>query len=259
MCTLGNYEYGFFWYFYMDGTMQMEVKLTGLVNTNPVPPGETNSVYGTILGSGLEAQNHQHFFCARLDMNIDGPLNSIVEMHSRAQDDDKNPFGNAFISVEKQLKTEIEAQRCIDPLSDRHWKIINPKHKNKMGKPVGWKLIPGGNTLPYAKDWSWLLIRAPFLRKHLWVTRYDPSERYPSGEYPNQSRGEDNIAVWTRKNRSIDTQDIVVWYMLGATHIVQLEDYPIMNVEYLSFKLKPSGFFGENPTIDIPPPKKCCL
>src|SRR6202035_87721 len=31
--TVGNYEYGFYWYFYLDGTMQLEGKLTGIMQT----------------------------------------------------------------------------------------------------------------------------------------------------------------------------------------------------------------------------------
>jgi primary-amine oxidase len=33
--TVGNYEYGFYWYFYLDGTMQLEVKLTGFCRRWP--------------------------------------------------------------------------------------------------------------------------------------------------------------------------------------------------------------------------------
>ena len=38
--TLGNYEYGFYWYFYLDGTIQMEVKLTGIVGVSAVGDGK---------------------------------------------------------------------------------------------------------------------------------------------------------------------------------------------------------------------------
>ena len=38
--TVGNYEYGFYWYLYLDGTMQLEVKLTGILQTMAVAPGE---------------------------------------------------------------------------------------------------------------------------------------------------------------------------------------------------------------------------
>jgi Cu2+-containing amine oxidase len=32
IATLGNYEYGFFWYFQQDGTIQFEMKLTGSIS-----------------------------------------------------------------------------------------------------------------------------------------------------------------------------------------------------------------------------------
>ena len=34
--TLGNYDYGFYWYFYLDGTIQHEIKLTGMVAASAV-------------------------------------------------------------------------------------------------------------------------------------------------------------------------------------------------------------------------------
>ena len=36
--TVGNYDYGFYWYFYLDGTIECEVKMTGVVFTAG-PPG----------------------------------------------------------------------------------------------------------------------------------------------------------------------------------------------------------------------------
>src|SRR6516165_8909469 len=32
IANVGNYDYGFYWYFYQDGTIQVEIKLTGIVN-----------------------------------------------------------------------------------------------------------------------------------------------------------------------------------------------------------------------------------
>ena len=40
IATVGNYEYGFYWYFYLDGTMQLEVKLTGIMSTMAVADGD---------------------------------------------------------------------------------------------------------------------------------------------------------------------------------------------------------------------------
>lgn len=33
IATVGNYEYGFFWYLYQDGTIAHEIKLTGILST----------------------------------------------------------------------------------------------------------------------------------------------------------------------------------------------------------------------------------
>ena len=60
----GNYDYGFFWYFYLDGTIEMEVKLAGIVTTIALQPGEVPT-HATRITAELAAPHHQHLFCAR--------------------------------------------------------------------------------------------------------------------------------------------------------------------------------------------------
>ncbi len=69
--TVGNYDYGFYWYFYQDGTIQLEVKLTGIIQTAAVAPGEPYP-WGGMVADGLGGPTHQHFFNARLHMMLDG-------------------------------------------------------------------------------------------------------------------------------------------------------------------------------------------
>src|SRR5262249_53016071 len=38
VATVGNYEYGFYWHLHQDGTIQCEVKLTGIMNTTALLP-----------------------------------------------------------------------------------------------------------------------------------------------------------------------------------------------------------------------------
>ena len=124
--TVGNYEYGFYWYFYQDGTIQYEVKLTGIVNTAAVPPGEVPK-YGALIAPQLNAHIHQHFFNVRLDMNVDGEGNSAYEVNTVAEPlGQDNPHGNAFFTESTLLATESEAQRNIDPMTGRYWVIANP-------------------------------------------------------------------------------------------------------------------------------------
>jgi primary-amine oxidase len=259
IATVDNYEYGFFWYFYQDGTIQYEIKLTGILLCGAL--GDTPD-YGTVVAPGLNAMNHQHFFCMRLDFDIDGTVNSVYEVNSAAVPmGPENPYGNAFYAKATQFETEQEAQRLIDPLVGRYWKVVNPNVTNRLGQPVGFKLIPGENVLPFAHPDSPILKRAQFMTKHLWVTPYAEDERYPAGNYPNQHPGGEGLPKWTKANRSIADTDVVMWYVFGHHHIPRPEDWPVMPTAYSGFMLKPVSFFDASPAMDVPSSKdqkSCC-
>lgn len=56
-----------------DGTITFEIKLTGELSTNLLSEGEAHPTHGTLVHPGVNAQHHQHLFCARLDMAVDDP------------------------------------------------------------------------------------------------------------------------------------------------------------------------------------------
>ncbi|HEY9642692.1 MAG TPA: primary-amine oxidase [Coleofasciculaceae cyanobacterium] len=260
IATVDNYEYGFFWYFYQDGTIQYEIKLTGILLCGALADFPK---FGTIVAPELNAINHQHFFGMRLDFDIDGVANSVYEVNSEAEPmGETNPYGNAFFAKSTLLQTEQVAQRIVDPLSARYWKVVNPNVHNRLAQPVGYKIIPGENVLPFAHPDSPILKRARFMTKHLWVTPYQPSERYPAGDYPNQHPGGEGLPKWTKDDRPIENTDVVVWYVFGHHHIPRPEDHPVMPTAYSGFMLKPVGFFTANPALDVPPTQKaepgCC-
>lgn len=78
LCTIGNYVYGFYWYFYQDGTIGVELKATGIPFPSAIAPGE-DSPYGNVVGAGIESHVHQHVFSFRFDMFVDGPNNAARE------------------------------------------------------------------------------------------------------------------------------------------------------------------------------------
>ncbi|XWS51622.1 hypothetical protein CRYUN_Cryun12cG0192800 [Craigia yunnanensis] len=41
ICTVANYEYGFYWHFYQDGKIETEVKLTGILSLGALQAGES--------------------------------------------------------------------------------------------------------------------------------------------------------------------------------------------------------------------------
>jgi primary-amine oxidase len=252
IATVGNYDYGFYWYLYQDGTIQLEVKLTGIIQTAAIAPGE-DYPYGGMVAEGLGGPNHQHFFCARMHMMVDGEGNSVTEheYHPRPYGTD-NPYGNVFDVTGRTLSRELDACREADGRTGRFWKIINPNHRNAVGKHPGYKLVAQANPVLLAQPGSSIAKRGGFASKHLWVTRFAEEERYATGNYPNQHAGGDGLPQWVQQNRSIENEDIVVWHSFGVSHVCRPEDFPIMPVEYTGFMLKPNNFFAANPAMDLP-------
>jgi primary-amine oxidase len=251
--TVGNYEYGYFWYLYTDGTIEYEVKLTGVLSTGAIAEGEQPK-HGVLLAPGLYGPHHQHFFCVRMDMEVDGENNSVVEVDSEPlPPGPENPFGTAWVTRRTVLERESDAQRIIDPLRGRYWRIENPSMANGVGDPVAYKLMPGDNVLPMAAPDSGQASRAGFTRNHVWVTAYEPTERYAAGDYPNQHPGGEGLPAFVKGDRPVADTDLVLWYSFGAHHVVRPEDWPVMPVTHIGFKLKPSGFFDGNPALDMSP------
>ncbi len=257
IATVDNYEYGFYWYFYQDGTIQYEIKLTGILLVGALAD---QGKYGTLVAPEVNALNHQHFFAMRLDFDLDGCANSVYEVNTEAEPmGPDNPQGNAWFAVSTLLEREQQAQRRIDPLVGRYWKVVNPNVTNRLGQPVAFKLIPGENILPFAHPEAPIMKRAGFLNHHLWVTPYHPEENFPAGPYPNQHPGGEGLPKWTAADRPIANTDVVMWYIFGHHHIPRPEDWPVMPVAYSGFMLKPLGFFDQNPALDVPPsPKAHC-
>jgi len=257
--TVANYEYAFYWRFYQDGTIEHDIKLTGIMTTGAVAPGE-NSPYGQLLNDeGLYSPIHQHFFNYRLDLDIDGQENAVYEVNTEAPPrGGDNPHGNAFRAVSTLLKSEKAARRAANPASNRYWKIANPKRLNRVGEAVAYRLIPQSGTLPYWTDDSDIGRRGGFAGKHLWITPNDPAELFAGGDYPNQNPGPDGLPVWTEQDRDLVDRDVVLWHSFGSHHVPRLEDWPVMPVQHSGFKLEPCGFFNENPALDVPAPEPGC-
>ncbi len=250
--NVGNYDYGFYWCFYLDGSIELEVKLNGIVQTAAVEPGAAYE-WGAMVAPGLAAVHHQHLFNARLDFDLDGERNSVVEVEvERLPPGEGNPHGNAWRTVERPLRSEGDAQRLAAPTAGRSWKVVNRGRTNRLGAPVGYELVPEGSPALLAEDGSPFARRAAFATRHLWVTRYDPAERYAAGDYPNQHPGGAGLPRYAAANRPIEDEDVVVWHTFGVTHVSRPEDWPIIPVEYTGFLLEPVGFFDRNPALDVP-------
>jgi primary-amine oxidase len=250
--TVANYEYLVYWRFYQDGNIECEVRATGIMVTSHFE-GE-KPPYGTLVDERTYAPFHQHFLVARLDMDVDGEANTVYASDSEALPiGPENPYGLALVQRETPLRTEEDGRQDYDWHTQRSWKVVNEDVRNGLGDPVGYKLVPGACLPAMLDPSSPVLRRAEVIGHTLWVTPYHPDERWPCGEFVNQSEEDAGLALWTQENRSIEDTDVVLWYVFGIHHITRPEDWPVMPVDTVSFWLKPAGFFDRNPALDVPP------
>ena len=135
---------------------------------------------------------------------------------------------------------------------------MNPSARNRLGEPVGYKLMPGDNVLPFAGPEAAVTKRAAFMTHHLWVTRHDPRERYAAGDYPNQHPGGAGLPATWQDDAPAREHGRGPLVHVRPHHIVRPEDWPVMPVTPIGFMLKPTGFFDRNPALDVPPPTPHC-
>lgn len=264
--TAGNYDYGFKWTFKEDGTIVIVTELNGIAHIRVVErvtddPGSADETYqghyfGTIVEPHVEANNHQHFFIFRLDLDIDGQHNSVGEMNMVAvPKGPDNPYGNSIIGKMDMFKKELEAKRMANAASSRMWMVMNHHVKNKFNHMSSYMLMPSPGVVPLAEVGSSLYNRAGALYHHFWTTPYKSDEMYPTGDFPVSNQKNEGLPKWTQQNRNIDNTDVVVWYVSGVNHIVRPEEWPIMNQHTVSITLMPFGFMSKNPVLGMPPVK----
>ncbi len=118
---------------------------------------------------------------------------------------------------------------------------------------MAYKLVPRDVVPVMVQEGSYIYDRARFVQHNLWVTKYDPAEKFAAGDYMYQSADAQGLPEFIDDDAPLENTDVVLWYTLGAHHVVRPEDWPVMPCAYTGFHLKPLGFFDGNPALDLPP------
>lgn len=250
---LGNYDYLFDWVFSQNGVIRVEVALTGIDAPKAVrsltlaSPGAAQDVrYGALVAPNLVAPNHSHFFNFRLDLDVDGRNNSFMLGRLERKNGVPGPRKSVWAVEEQRLEREQDGRLDSD---HSLWKVVNQGRTNARGYHTGYALETHSDAEPLLKKADYL--RAGFIEHALWVTRYDPDQRFASGDTPNENPGEPGLPLYQKDNASIANTDLVLWLTIGHHHVTATEDFPVLSLEPMSFKLKPMNFFDRNPALDL--------
>ena len=243
IAQVGNYDYLVDWVFTQSGVVRTEIGLTGINAVKAVIPGDNGP--GTPVAPQLVAPYHSHHFNFRLDLDVDGPNNSFLlgKLEPRPA---AGPRRSVWTLEERTLRSEHEGR-----LNEGNtlWKVVNPSRRNAIGHLTGYVLESHGSVEPLLDPADYK--RAGFIAHNLWVTAYDPEQRYAAGDTPNQHPGAPGLPQYVRDNRSLVNRDIVLWLTVGFHHVPVTEDWPVLSREKLSFELKPANFFDRNPALDL--------
>lgn len=273
--SVGNYVYGFNWVFRQDGSFAFEAELAGEILTKfvakdqceacpsslegPGPDGEKRTYrsanadrYGRRVHPSLVGIHHQHWFNVRLDFDLDGEDNAVMENNVELNENHGATDQSRALTVAHTVFGKaVDAKRHMHEGTARTWTIYKPAAPNQSGGPAGYTLLPMENTstlFPQARAND----RSGFTFNHFWTTPYREGELYAAGRYPNQAKSSSTDSlVHYANNDSIYNRDIVVWYSLGQTHVVRPEDYPLISNMRMSVVFRPDGFFPRNPALEL--------
>jgi primary-amine oxidase len=266
--VLGNYDYIVDWIFQQDGTIAVRVGATGIVEAKPVIPATAAvaatanangadrapaDAYGRFVDRHIVAVNHDHYFSFRLDMEVDGPRNSLqVDALETVRLPDDHARRSVWAVRSRVAEREADARLDMDMHRPALWRVVSAGRANANGYRTSYQLVPGMNVHTLLSPDDLPRRRAGFIDHHLWVTPFHADERYAAGAYPTLSEPDQGLPAWTSANRPIRDTDIVLWYTFGMHHLPRAEEWPVMPVAWMGFELRPFDFFDRNPSLDAP-------
>jgi primary-amine oxidase len=256
--VLGNYDYLVDYVFDRAGDIDVKLGAYGIDATKGVasstlsdPTAAADTAYGTLVAKRLLAVNHDHYLAFRLDMDVDGTDNRLVE--------DRITPRRISTDGPRRSLWQIESHPMVvegpvtTPLSAAQFRVESTGRKNAQGYPTGYQLMPGHTDTSILAPDDPIQVRAGFSAYTLWSSAYAPNERFAAGAYPNENPEADGLPKWVAAKRPIDGRDLVLWYTVGFRHVPRAEDWPAMPGLWHGFRLRPFNFFDRSPALDVPP------
>ena len=255
---VGNYDYLLDYAFNRNGEIDVRVGAYGIIATKGVatrnmhdPTAAADTQYGTLVAPNLVGVNHDHFMSFRVDLDVDGQDNRLVEDKFVKRTLSGNPLRRSLWQIERSV---VGTEGAIETMHEPAWfRVESSSRENSLGNPTSYQLMPGHSDLSLLDPEEPQQQRASFSGSALWVTRYKPDENFAAGTYPNQNRMVEGLPKFVADHESVANTDLVLWYTVGFHHQTRSEDYPVMPAMWHSFTLRPFNFFDRNPGLDVPP------
>lgn len=255
--TVGNYDYVVDHVFTQRGELRVDVGATGIDAVKGVetarmsdPTAEEDTRYGALVAPNLVAVHHDHYISFRLDLDVDGPENTLMRGRITPTEVD-GPRTSIWTLEEAPVAEEGPIGADAHGAGPESWTVVNPNRETALGHNPGYQIEAGHGAVSLLSPEDHTQRRAAFSAAPLWLTTHRPEEQFAAGDYPNQSRGGDGLPAFA-DGEATENQDLVLWYTVGFHHLTRAEDWPVLPTKWHGFRLRPYNFFDRNPSIDVP-------
>ena len=216
--TVGNYDYGFYWYLYLDGTIEMEAKVTGVLFTGvvrersaPTRRGRARPRRAVPPAPVLRAAGHDGR--RRAQRGRRGRRAAGAGRRRATRTATRSPAGHPAPT------RESEGGRMADRTPGGRWRIVNPGRRNRLGQPTGLRAAPAGPARCCSPTPA---RRSPGARRSRRSTCGSPGTTRPSATRPattsTSTRAAAGLAGVRRPRTGDRRRGHRLWHTFGTTH-----------------------------------------
>jgi primary-amine oxidase len=220
--TIGNYDYMFTYTFFMDGSVGVEVRASGYIQSAFYAKNEE---YGFKIHDQLSGSLHDHVINFKADFDILGTKNS-VQLIDQVPIKTTYPWSQgeeySTMKLERRfLETEDEGRFDWSPMRPQQVLIVNEDEKNRHGEYRAFKVMPYTGTGHLTIENSTVLKNsARWAERDLMFSVAKETERRSTSIFNTMDKADPPIDFNKFfDGESLRQQDLVLWFNLGMHHV----------------------------------------
>ncbi|KAH8731081.1 copper amine oxidase [Phaeosphaeriaceae sp. PMI808] len=253
--TIGNYDYMSTYTFYLDGSMGIEVRASGYIQSAFYAKNED---YGFKIHDQLSGSLHDHVINFKADFDILGTSNSVQLIDqvpikttypwSRGKEYSTMRMERKFLENEDEGRFNWQTSRPQEVL------IVNEDKKNKYGEFRAFRVAPYTGTAHLTIENSSILLNsARWADKDLMFSVAKDTEPRSHNIFNTMDKA--NPPVNFDKffdGESLRKQDLVLWFNLGMHHIPHTGDLPmtVYTTAHTGVHFSPVNYHEGNPSVE---------
>ena len=249
VATVGNYDYTISYSFFLDGSMAVEVRASGYIQSAYFA---NNEDYGFHIHNALSGSMHDHVLNFKADFDILGTNNSVQLMSivpvSTSYPWSKGKIRNTMKLNRSFVETEDDGRFNWGPNGDTQVIVVNENAINAYGEYRGYRVLPYTGTAHLTvQNSSNLGNAARWAEYDIQVTRQKDTEPRSAHPMNNQDVLEPPVDFSKFFNSEpLRNEDLVLWLNLGMHHVPHAGDLPntVMTTSHSGIQFMPSNYFA---------------